>query len=56
MPWIGLEHIPILGGTKFLSSTCAGNEFMNFNDNRPFTQDSINYKYKHKVSYIGGLS
>jgi len=58
MPWVGLEEIPHnFGGKKFLSSTCAGNEFMNFYDNRLLNKrfDKLT-KYKHKVSYIGGLS
>ena len=58
MPWVGLEDIPSnFGGKKFLSSTCAGNEFMNFHDNRLLNErfDKLT-KYKHKVSYIGGLS
>jgi hypothetical protein len=58
MPWVGLEDVPSnFGGKKFLSSTCAGNEFMNFHDNRLLNKrfDTLT-KYKHKVSYIGGLS
>ena len=58
MPWVGLEDIPsYFGGDKFLSSTCAGKEFMNFHDNQLLNKrfDTLT-KYKHKVSYIGGLS
>lgn len=58
MPWVGFEDIPSnFGGRKFLSSTCAGDEFMNFYDNRILNKrfDTLT-KYKHKVSYIGGLS
>ena len=58
MPWVGLEDIPSnFGGKKFLSSTCAGNEFKNFYDNGLLNKrfDKLT-KYKHKVSYIGGLS
>ena len=58
MPWVGLEDIPSnFGGIKFLSSTCAGNEFMNFHDNQLLNQrfDTLT-KYKNRVAYIGGLS
>ena len=58
MPWVGLEDIPSnFGGEKFLSSTCAGKEFMNFHDNQLLNKrfDTLT-KYKNKVSYIGGLS
>tara|TARA_B100002019_G_scaffold133187_1_gene114531 strand:- start:3468 stop:4133 length:666 start_codon:yes stop_codon:yes gene_type:complete len=58
MPWVGLEDIPSnYVGKKFLSSTCAGNEFINFYDNRLLDKrfDTLT-RYKHKVSYIGGLS
>ena len=58
MPWVGLEDIPSnFDGRKFLSSTCAGQEFMNFYDNRLLNKRfNTLTKYKHKVSYIGGLS
>lgn len=58
MPWVGLEDIPsYFGGDKFLSSTCAGKEFMNFHDNQLLNKrfDTLT-KYKNRVSYIGGLS
>lgn len=58
MPWVGLEDIPSnFVGKKFLSSTCAGNEFMNFYDNQLLTQrfDDLT-NYKNKICYIGGLS
>ena len=58
MPWVGLKNIPSnFSGRKFLSSTCAGNEFMNFHANQLLDQrfDKLT-KYKNKVAYIGGLS
>jgi hypothetical protein len=58
MPWVGLEDIPsYFGGNKFLSSTCAGKEFMNFHDHQLLNHrfDTLT-KYKNRVSYIGGLS
>lgn len=58
MPWIGLEDIPNnFVGSKFLSSTCAGNDFMNFKDQQLLNKrlDKLT-KYKNRVSYIGGLS
>jgi hypothetical protein len=58
MPWVGLEDIPSnFEGNKFLSSTCAGKEFMNFYNNQLLNKrfDKLT-KYKNKVSYIGGLS
>lgn len=58
MPWVGFEDIPNnFGGSKFLSSTCAGKEFMNFNDHQLLNKrfDTLT-KYKNRVSYIGGLS
>ena len=58
MPWVGIDQIPNkYKGRKFLSSTCAGSEFMNYHEtgllNRRLECSS---KYKSKVCYIGGLS
>jgi hypothetical protein len=58
MPWVGLEDIPNnFGGNKFLSSTCAGKEFMKFRDNQLLNKRfNTLSQYKNRVSYIGGLS
>jgi hypothetical protein len=58
MPWVGIDDMPAnFRGKKFLSSTCAGDEFMNFKGNRLLEKRFVSLtQFKNKVSYIGGLS
>ena len=58
MPWVGLEGIPSeFNGKRFLSSTCAGSEFMNFRTSNTLSQvfREVSH-FSKRVTYIGGLS
>ena len=58
MPWVGIDQIPNkYKGRKFLSSTCAGPEFMNYHETGLLNRRlEWSLKFKSKVCYIGGLS
>ncbi len=58
MPWVGLNDIPSeFSGKRFLSSTCAGLEFMNFQTLNTFPQAFREAnQFSKRISYIGGLS
>jgi len=60
MPWTpeAVKNIPdAFKGISFLSSTCAGSNFMNFDSSKP-TCPRFNYsdRFKKTIVYIGGLS